>query len=549
MPSADFQVARLEKSASPVVGQKRTVLIADDDNIFRTVAASLVASWGYDCVSVADGAAALQVLERDPPPTIAIVDWLMPQVTGTEICRHIRSSSCPRYVYFILVSARDGREDSIEGLRSGADSYISKPLDAEELRTKLEVANRILFMEESLRDLHAETEFFINSVPSVLIGTDAQGRITRWNHGAQEVFALSISDVQGRTLDDCGISWTRPHIQPYVQQALETGQKCRLDDLPVLVAAQQRVVALNIHPLRSHVGEIAGTLIIGADVTEKSLLEEQLRQAQKLEAIGQLAAGIAHEINTPVQFVSDNVSFFKDSWASLAQFIANARSLRAALPPGTTVAPGLAAFDASVEQLDLDYLLREIPQAISQTQDGLQRVSKIVRAMKEFSHQGSPQKEPADINRAIETTITVARNEWKYVAEVETQFDTSLPLVPCLVSQFNQAVLNIIINAAHAIAEVVGEGTGAKGRIVIRTRRDKDAVEISVSDTGKGIPESIRSRLFEPFFTTKEVGKGTGQGLTLAYSIVTKDHKGQIWFDSELGRGTTFFIRLPLKIE
>jgi signal transduction histidine kinase len=172
-------------------------------------------------------------------------------------------------------------------------------------------------------------------------------------------------------------------------------------------------------------------------------------------------------------------------------------------------------------------------------------VGNIVKAMKEFSHPGSELKKPIDINHAIETTITVARNEWRYVADVETYFE-ELPMVPCLAGEFNQAILNLIINAAHAIGDVVGDGSRKKGLITLRTRRDGEWVEISIQDTGTGIPEGIASRIFEPFFTTKDVGRGTGQGLTLAHAVIVKKHGGKIWFETEHGKGTTFFIRLPL---
>jgi signal transduction histidine kinase len=166
--------------------------------------------------------------------------------------------------------------------------------------------------------------------------------------------------------------------------------------------------------------------------------------------------------------------------------------------------------------------------------------------MKEFSHPGSEEKSQLDLNRAIETTITVARNEWKYVSEVETRLDPELPLVPCHAGEFNQVILNLLINAAHAIRQVVGDGSGGKGKIVITTRQDQNWVEIAIQDSGTGIPEEIQSRIFEPFFTTKPVGQGTGQGLALAHTIIVRKHGGRIWFETVLGKGTTFFIRMPI---
>ncbi len=473
-----------------------------------------------------------------------MLDWQMPGLTGPEICRQVRAGDSRQYIYFILISARDAKEDSLEGLRSGADTYISKPLDAAELRTKLEIANRIVSMEESLRDLHAETELFINSVPSILIGTDAGGWITRWNKGARQVFGVTKDDANHPS-NKFRTWWNDAGLQHHVEEVLRTGVSSS-QNLPFSRDDEQRVAGLTVHPLRSHVGAIVGSVIIGSDVTEKKALEDQLRQAQKLEAIGQLAAGIAHEINTPTQFVSDNVTFFKESWAGVAELLVLVQQLGAAPNPAPTGA-ALAKLGAVVEKLDIEYVMREIPKALNETLDGLDRIKKIVRAMKEFSHPSSNQKRPTDLNAAIQTTITVSRSEWKYVADLETDFDPDLPLVPCIVDQFNQAILNIIVNASHAIAEVTGkDGTQDKGKIKIQTSRNGDWAEIAISDTGTGIPEEIRHRVFEPFFSTKAVGKGTGQGLALAHTTIVREHKGKLWFEVGPGRGTTFFIRLPL---
>jgi signal transduction histidine kinase len=170
-----------------------------------------------------------------------------------------------------------------------------------------------------------------------------------------------------------------------------------------------------------------------------------------------------------------------------------------------------------------------------------------VKAMKEFSHPGTSEKAPVDINRAIETTIMVTRNEWKYVAEVVTQFSDAMPPVPCRQGEITQAILNLIVNAAQAIAAVAGDGSQQKGKITITTRHDGQFAEIAVHDTGPGIPREVQPRIFEPFFTTKPVGKGTGQGLALAYSTVVRGHEGRLWFETEAGQGTTFYIRLPLQ--
>jgi len=279
---------------------------------------------------------------------------------------------------------------------------------------------------------------------------------------------------------------------------------------------------------------------------DRSLIEVQLRQAQKLESVGQLAAGIAHEINTPIQYIGDNIQFIEESFADLTGLLQAYRKLASAVQSNTVTPELVAAVESSMAKADVDYLSKEIPAAVQQSLQGVRHVSHIVNAMKEFSHPGSKEKTALDLNHAIETTVTVARGEWKYVAEVETEFAPGLPSVQCLAGEFNQVILNLIINAAHAIRDVVKHVEGSKGTIHISTRLDKEWVEIRISDTGTGIPEEIRHRIFDPFFTTKEVGKGTGQGLAIARSVVVDKHGGTLTFESEVGRGTSFILRLPV---
>jgi PAS domain S-box-containing protein len=281
------------------------------------------------------------------------------------------------------------------------------------------------------------------------------------------------------------------------------------------------------------------------DITERISLQEQLLQAQKLESVGQLAAGISHEINTPTQYIGDNVRFLKDAFEDLKNLLANYERLLLASQNGTLSGETIQKVAAAVEHADAGYLLDEIPRAIDQTLEGVARVSTMVSAMKEFSHPGTKEKVLVDLNHAIDSTITVARNEWKYVADMETDFDPSLPLISCQAGEFNQVILNLIVNAAHAIADVIREGGPEKGSIAIQTRNCLEWAEIRVQDSGSGIPEEVRSRIFDPFFTTKEIGKGTGQGLAIARSVVVDKHGGTIHFETETGKGTTFIIRLP----
>jgi signal transduction histidine kinase len=266
---------------------------------------------------------------------------------------------------------------------------------------------------------------------------------------------------------------------------------------------------------------------------------------RKLEAIGQLAAGIAHEINTPTQFVGDNVRFLSEAFASLRDCIAEIQRICSQQTEVVTT----ASLHRCLNGADMMYLQEEIPKAIEQSLEGIQRIAKIVAAMKEFSHPGQ-ERVPTDINRAIANTIVVATNEWKYVAHVETDLDPELTQVPILPGEFNQVILNIIVNAAHAIDERGSSGVadGRKGTIRVSTRRCGDWAEIAIADDGGGIPPEIQDRIFDPFFTTKPVGKGTGQGLAIAHDVIVSKHGGTIAVRSELGKGTTFILRLPLKL-
>ncbi len=280
------------------------------------------------------------------------------------------------------------------------------------------------------------------------------------------------------------------------------------------------------------------------DITERRVLRDQLLQSQKLESVGQLAAGIAHEINTPTQYIGDNVRFLKKTFVNLTSLLDIYEGLWKETLSDTVTATVKQGMSSALRKIDIKFLLEEIPKAIDDTLEGVKRVSTLVSAMKEFSHPGTKEKVALDLNHAIQSTITVAQNEWKYVADVETRFDRTLPAVSCLPGEFNQVILNLIVNAAHAIGDRAKKGN-EKGKITVETGRCPTGVEIRIGDTGTGIPLDVRAKIFDPFFTTKEIGKGTGQGLAIARSIIVDKHEGSIGFESVIGEGTTFIIRLP----
>ncbi len=296
-----------------------------------------------------------------------------------------------------------------------------------------------------------------------------------------------------------------------------------------------------VTPVNSAEGDLTNISVYYSDITETKSLERQLMQAKKLESVGQLAAGVAHEINTPAQYVSDNIGFFKDSIDDINTLLSQVAQLSS--EEGSQVSSD--AIRSALEAADADYLQEEIPKAIAEAHDGIGRISKIVKAMKNFAHPGT-ELAPTNMNDAIESTVTIASNEWKYVAEMRLDLCEEMPTVKCNAGQINQVVLNIIINAAHALEEARGADTSQKGQISITTSHGNGWAEIRVTDTGPGMPESVRERLFDPFFTTKDVGKGTGQGLSIAYDVIVNKHGGSLDVISEPGEGACFVIRLPL---
>ncbi len=389
--------------------------------------------------------------------------------------------------------------------------------------------------------------------------------------GVNQAF-LSVRDIGepdeviGRCEHSLPVSDELSELLPDIEAEVMATGRAQLDLRANLHTggARRRELLLSVLPYgdgsQPH-GDRTGVIGVAADITHLSELERQLAQASRLESIGQLAAGIAHEINTPVQYVSDNTRFVADT---VGKVLTSLRNVNALLAEGggeagesaqdTHARPGAGTHSDSVldriRELtalpDLDFLSTEIPSALAQSQEGLQRVAEIVKAMKDYSHPGAG-RAAADLNRAVESTVKVCRNEWKYVAQLELDLDPDITSVPCYEGELKQVLLNIIINAAQAIGEQrESSETTELGLIRVSTKLATDSVQIEVQDNGPGMPEHVRLRVFDPFYTTKAVGKGTGQGLSMAYAVVVTKHGGRLEVDSAPGHGTTFSITLPL---
>lgn len=387
---------------------------------------------------------------------------------------------------------------------------------------------------ERLRVANDEIRHLITSILTILIGVSVKDRITHWNPTAHQVFEIAATDVLGRHLYELPLKWDWKIILEGIAESILQNSAVKLREMPFKRPdGDVGVLGLTINPIIGDENQLSGFLIWGADITERKMLESQLAQAQKLEAIGQLAAGVSHEINTPLQYIGDNLYFLKTSFKAFLEML-----------HAHTVTEKKEALVADVMASDeMAYLAEEIPRAIVESLNGVKQVVQIIKSMKELSHPGTDDKIPADLNAIIENVITVSRNQWKYVADVHTDFDGDLQAIPCFMAELNQAILAIIINAGHAIQDVVKK-SGRKGLITIMTRRNGEWGEIRISDTGTGIPPSIHSKIFDPFYTTKDVGRGSGQGLAIAHSVIVKKHGGTLTFETEMGKGTTFIIRL-----
>jgi PAS domain S-box-containing protein len=403
---------------------------------------------------------------------------------------------------------------------------------------------RLVAAEREARASEARARAVIEGAHDAIVGIDDALRVVHFNGSAERTFGTSRGAVLGTPFMDLAVpADAREAFVAWLRgRARETGETGEWSDLSLLRASGKRFSA-ECAIARAEDGEGAPTTLFVRDVSVAKQLEAELRQAQKLESVGRLASGIAHEINTPVQFVGDSLEFVQESIPDLFRLL---RAYQELLIPAARVDPEAAARAAELERaVDLEYLAENVPPALDRARDGIQRVATIVQGMKEFAHPSRREMAPTDLNRAIQTTLTVARNEYKYVADVETELG-DLPLVTCNAGELNQAILNIVINAAHAIGDAAGSG-GPRGRIGVRTWCDGRSAFISISDSGTGIPDAIRERVFEPFFTTKSVGRGTGQGLAITRSVVVDKHRGDLTFDSKLGAGTTFVIRLPVR--
>ena len=485
----------------------------------------------------------------DKKPTVILQDLVMPGVDGLALVRDYRANPLTKNIPIIVLSTKDDPAVKGQAFIAGANDYLVKLPDQVELIARIRYHSKAylndLRREEHTRELQQSREQFrlivegTNAIPFTFdISNDSFIYV-----GPQAFARLGFAEPQWKQRGFLDTLLPRERNAAARQRIAESSTGS-FEFESTLSTPDGRTVELRwvINCEASNDALLLRGLLL--DISNERQLERGLAQAQKLESVGRLAAGVAHEINTPVQFISDNVNFVRDSMREVVAVVAKYRELQQAVQGGGDVVTAAGAAAAAERTADLDFLMDDIPKSLASTLEGLTRIATIVRSLKEFASPDSKDKAAIDLNHAIQSTLVIASNEYQSVADVVTEFG-ELPPVMCFAGEMNQTILNLLINAAQAIADVVKGGQG-KGRLTVRTRLDGAHVEISISDTGAGIAPEIREKVFEPFFTTKDVGKGTGQGLTVARSVVVDKHGGSLHFTTESGQGTTFYIRLPV---
>lgn len=393
---------------------------------------------------------------------------------------------------------------------------------------------------DSLKQRTIELNTILDNAASAIVTINKTGTILSFNRAAEQIFGYTLDEIIGKNVNCLMPGAISAKHDNYLSRYLETKQ-------PIIIGKRREMEAqrkngetfpilLRVNPMELD-GELYFSGVID-DFSETKMLQAQLGQAQKLEAIGQLASGVAHEINTPIQYIGDNLSSLKDNFADLIAYQKALHDLA-----DETLEQRLLDLE---DRFDLAFILEDSPKAIRQSLEGVERVAEIVKAMKTFSHvEPSKNQQLINLHEALNSALTISRNSYKYIAEIETDFDTAVGYIECYANELNQVFLNLIINASHAIEEK----QSGKGLIRIVTRKLGDMVEILIQDNGNGIPTEIQEKVFNLFFTTKPVGKGTGQGLSLSHNIVVEKHKGKLFFESTVGVGTTFHIQIPIQLD
>jgi two-component system, NtrC family, sensor kinase len=564
------------------------ILIVEDDFISRNILKKMLVEMGHTVIEAEDGEQGWEIL-KSKSVKIVISDWMMPGMNGLELCKKIRSESFKEYIYVIMLTAKDRRADLMDVFSAGADDYIPKPFDPEELRARVMTGLRVIVLEErhnqlahTLIESRNKLRIVIDSLREEIVSLDRDMRVVSVNKSLARNQQCAPEDLVGKkcceeALRQCDFM-NDQGIRSLIAEAFDkgTGQKSMLTSSDTHGNPVYRQV--RCMPIQDESGDVFQVVVVSQDVTEERRkteeihsLNEQLMatsakveaqnaelkntlkrledtqahmiQSEKMASIGQLAAGVAHEINNPTGFVSSNLKTLLDYQQDIADLIDKFHELSTKLQNNGhfsglphDIQEDIRELKSFEEDIDIQYIMEDINDLIGDCREGTDRIKKIVLDLKDFAHPGEDKIQALDINTGLESTLNVVNNELKYKATVQKDFG-DIPAIKGYPQQLNQVFMNILVNAAQAIEK--------KGEIIVRTCQVDDRVEVRISDTGSGIAPENLQKIFDPFFTTKDVGKGTGLGMNIAYNIVKKHH-GTIAVDSQVGKGTTFTIRIPV---
>ncbi len=539
------------------------ILIVEDNPVQMKLAAKMLGKIeNLEILQANDG---IQARERLDQYKIDIVlcDIGLPGESGLDLTHFMVKTY--KDLVVIMLTADEDLSTSEKAIGYGAFQYLVKPVKPSQLRISIQTALRIKDfqhvikaqrsvlqaeiahlkkMKNELDNSQKEFNTLFDNIQEGFYRLDQESKLVMANPVFLKILGYEHFDqIKG---DEIILHYHNPDDRATLLDVISKTGKLSAYEVNLKHKSGRVVTVLVNAYIRKDQTDnpigIEGTIV---DISERKHLESELLQAQKLESIGQLAAGIAHEINTPIQYVGDNIQFMKEAFEDLTQVIEPLKEVLSKAKENKLKTIDIEQMKETIEDADIEFLVEEVPAAISQSLEGVGHVSRIVKSMKAFSHPGSDTKEMADINQAIENTVTVAKNEWKYAADLELDLDKSLPSIPCFPGEINQVILNMIINASHAISEGLSKSADSKGKIIVQTKNFKNHIHIVIQDNGPGISEKIKNKIFDPFFTTKEVGKGTGQGLAISHSVVVDKHGGEIFLETQPGIGTSFILRLP----
>ncbi len=546
---------------------KKILIVEDSKPIVMLIQQALLEKKFLIGKSVDQGEAVEQAVTSQKPDLILMDIFLNGEMDGIEASQRVLQKHKIPIVY---MTAHEDENILERALQTSHYGYLIKPFSQFDLYSAVQSALSKFAMEKEIQQKKRhiqkirksaqkalinrikknrnEMQQLVSAIDSLMIAVSAQEKIYLWNKYADQIFHIPAAQAIGQKIWNLGLQLEWATLMEGISDAMIEKKSILMADILFISANnEKKTLGLSVNPIFDSKKKITGFLIFGKDITKKRINEMKFLQDQKMISIGELAAGIAHEINTPTQYVGQNITFLQENFFELKDFLAHIRHI-----PQIAAEKNWHALTALAQQIkdrDIDFILQEIPNALSESTDGINHITTIVKSMKAFAHPDQNKKENVSINQAILDSINLSRNVWKYDSKMTTNLTTEKDDILGHPAEIHQVFLNLIVNAAHAISEAKEKKIIDQGKISITSNIEKNFIDIKIGDNGIGISEENRTRIFDPFFTTKEVGKGTGQGLAISRTIIVEKHNGKIFFESTqnpIDHGTIFIIKLPL---